>query len=203
MIERNEGGVVNYETVAEAYRDLEQASGRLALTDRLATLLAGTPAGLLPTVCYLCQGLIAPEFAGVDLGLAEKLAVRAVATATGADTEQVTAAVREAGDLGQAAERLLAATAADRPASLEVAGVVDTLHRIAAAEGPGSQGRKLDLLAGLLAEATPLEAKYLLRLVTGGLRLGIGTPTILDALTRVHAGGKADRPVLERAYNIC
>jgi DNA ligase 1 len=81
--------------------------------------------------------------------------------------------------------------------------VVETLHRIAEAEGPGSQGRKLDLLAGLLAEATPLEARYLLRLVTGSLRLGIGTPTILDALARVHAGGRADRPVLERAYNIC
>src|SRR5450755_410940 len=57
--------------------------GRLALTGRLAALLARTPAGLLPTVCYLCQGLIVPEFAGADLGLAEKLAVRAVATATG------------------------------------------------------------------------------------------------------------------------
>src|ERR1039457_3084986 len=60
------GSAVQYETVAEACRDLERA-----------------PAELLPTVCYLCQGLIAPEFAGVDLGLAEKLAVRAVATATG------------------------------------------------------------------------------------------------------------------------
>jgi DNA ligase-1 len=79
---------------------------------------------------------------------------------------------------------------------------VDTLHQIAAAEGPGSQGRKLDLLAGLLAQATPLEARYLLRLVTGGLRLGIGTPTILDALAQVYAGGRAARPVLERAYNI-
>jgi hypothetical protein len=59
-------------------------AGRLALTDRLAALLARTPAELLPAVCYLCQGLIAPEFAGVDLCLAEKLAVRAVATATGA-----------------------------------------------------------------------------------------------------------------------
>jgi DNA ligase-1 len=74
---------VQYETVAEACRDLERAGGRLALTGRLAALLARTPAELLPTVCYLCQGLIAPEFAGVDLGLAEKLAVRAVATATG------------------------------------------------------------------------------------------------------------------------
>jgi DNA ligase 1 len=203
MIERNERGVVRYETVAEAYRDLEQASGRLALTDRLATLLAGTPAELLPTVCYLCQGLIAPEFAGVDLGLAEKMAVRAVATTTGTGPEQVAAGVRETGDLGQAAEQLLATTAAGRPASLQVAAVVDTLHRIAEAEGPGSQGRKLELLAGLLTQATPLEARYLLRLVTGGLRLGIGTPTILDALAQAHAGGRAARPVLERAYNIC
>jgi DNA ligase 1 len=203
MIERNGRSGVKYETIAEAYRDLEQASGRLVLTDRLAALLAGTPAGLLPTVCYLCQGLIAPEFAGVDLGLAEKLAVRAVATVTGAGTEQVAASVRETGDLGQAAEQLLAAAATGRPATLRVTAVVETLHQIAEAEGPGSQGRKLELLAGLLTQATPLEARYLLRLVTKGLRLGIGTPTILDALAQVHAGGRAARPVLERAYNIC
>jgi DNA ligase-1 len=194
---------VKYEIVAEAYHDLEQTSARLALIDRLAALLAATPAELLPTVCYLCEGLIAPEFAGVDLGLAEKLAIRAVATATGTSAEQAAAAARTAGDLGLAAEQLLNATAADRAPSLEVSTVVDTLHQIAAAEGPGSQGRKLDLLAGLLAQATPLEARYLLRLVTGGLRLGIGTPTILDALAQVHAGGRAARPVLERAYNIC
>jgi DNA ligase 1 len=194
---------VKYETVAEAYRDLEQAGGRLALTARLAALLAETPAKLLPVVCYLCQGLIAPEFAGVDLGLAEKMAVRAVAAATGTGPEQVTAQVQETGDLGLTAEQLLAASAAGRPPDLTVTAVVNTLRQIANAEGPGSQGRKLELLAGLLGQATPLEARYLLRLVTGGLRLGIGTPTILDALAQVYAGGRADRPVLERAYNIC
>jgi DNA ligase-1 len=197
---------VRYLIVAEAYRDLEQVSSRLALTERLAALLARTPAGLLPTVCYLCQGLIAPEFAGVDLGLAEKLAVRAVAAAAGTDAAQVAALVRETGDLGQAAERLLARPspgAGGPAASLEVTDVVRTLREIAAAEGAGSQGRKLELLAGLLAQATPLEVRYLLRLVTKNLRLGIGTPTILDALAQVHAGGKAARPTLERGYNIC
>jgi DNA ligase-1 len=194
--------LVRYLIVAEAYRDLEQVSSRLALTERLATLLAQTPNELLPTVCYLCQGLIAPEFAGIDLGLAEKLAIRAVGTSAGVDAAQVTALVRETGDLGQAAERLFDL----RPAGtgdLEVTEVVRTLHEIAAAEGAGSQGRKLELLGGLLGRATPLEARYLLRLVTRNLRLGIGTPTILDALAQVHAGGKAARPVLERGYNIC
>src|SRR5260221_7953731 len=117
MIERSdasEESAVKYENIADAYRDLEHAGGRLALIDRLAALLARTPTELLPTVCYLCQGLIAPEFAGVDLGLAEKLAVRAVAAATGAGPEQVAARARETGDLGQAAEQLLAP--AGRPA---------------------------------------------------------------------------------------
>ena len=187
--------------MAEAYRDLEQLSSRLALTERLAALLEQTPDALLPTVCYLSQGLIAPEFAGVDLGLAEKLAVRALATAAGHDAARVAALVREAGDLGQAAEGLLGTP--DAGASLQVTEVVHTLRQIAVAQGTGSQGRKLELLAGLLARATPLEARYLLRLVTRNLRLGIGTPTILDALAQVHAGGKADRKVLERGYSIC
>ncbi len=73
---------MDYAVVAEAYADLEQATGRLVLIDRLAELLRQTPDAVLPTVCYLCQGLVAPEIAAVDLGLAEKLAVRAVATAT-------------------------------------------------------------------------------------------------------------------------
>jgi len=194
---------VQYETVAEAYRDLEASTARLALIDRLAALLAQTPPELLARVCYLCQGMIAPEFAGIDLGVAEKLAARAVATATGVEVERVRATVRETGDLGQAAEQLMAKVAGGRPPTLEVAAVVDTLHQIAAAEGQGSQARKLELLVGLLGQATPLEARYLLRLVTGTLRLGVGTPTILDALATVHAGGRSDRPVLERAYNIC
>jgi DNA ligase 1 len=196
--------VVEYEIVAEAYRDLEQATGRLALIERLAALLAQTPAQLLPVVCYLCQGLIAPEFAGVDLGLAEKMAIRAVAAATSADQAEVAARVRETGDLGQTAEQLLAAASpvgtGDR---LTVVAVVNTLRQIANAEGTGSQGLKLELLALMLGRATPLEARYLVRQVTGNLRLGIGTPTILDALAQVYAGGRASRPVLERAYNIC
>ncbi len=194
---------MQYEIVAAAYRDLEQATARLELIDRLAGLFRQTPTPLLPTVALLCQGQIAPDFAGVEIGLAERMAARAVAQAVGVTGEQVLASAREVGDLGLATESLLAAEAGSRPATLEVGMVFDTLHQIAAAEGTGSQARKLDLLAGLLAQATPLEARYLIRTCTGTLRLGIGTATILDALAAVYAGGRKARPVLERAYNIC
>src|SRR5512132_3536552 len=107
---------MRYEIVAEAYRDLEAASGRLQMIDRLAELFRQTPDELLPTVALLCQGQIAPDFAGVELGMAERLAARAVAQAAGIPAEQVLAGARETGDLGLAAERLLA----DRPSDLEV-----------------------------------------------------------------------------------
>jgi DNA ligase-1 len=194
---------MRYETLAEAYRDLEQASARLAMIDRIAGLIAQTPAELLPAVVLLCQGKIAPDFAGVDIGLAERLAARAVGTAAGAPQEQALAGARETGDLGLAAERLLAERGAASTEGLQVPVVFDTLHEIAAAAGAGSQGRKLELFAGLLGRATPLEARYLVRTVTGNLRLGIGTATILDGLAQVYAGGRKARPVLERAFNIC
>jgi DNA ligase 1 len=193
---------MRYEVVAEAYRDLEGVSGRLALIERLAQLVRDTPDELLPTVALLCQGQIAPDFAGVELGVAERLAARAIAQAMGVDGDRVLADARDTGDLGLTAERLLAA-GGPRPATLEVERVVEELHEVARAEGAGSQGRKLAGLVGLLELATPLEARYLVRTVTGNLRLGIGTATILDAMAEVHAGGRKARPTLERAYNIC
>ena len=194
---------MRYESVAEAYRDLEGASARLELIDRLARLFRQTPTELLPTVALLCQGQIAPDFAGVELGLAERLAARAVAQATGVPAEGVLASARDTGDLGLAAERLLGELAGSRKGTLEVEAVFTGLHQIAEAQGTGSQARKLEGLVALLTQATPLEARYLLRTVTANLRLGIGTATILDALAEVHAGGRKARPILERAYNIC
>jgi len=214
---------MRYEAVAAACRDLERATGRLEMVDRLGSLFRETPPDLLPTVVMLCLGRIAPDFAGIDIGLAERLAARAVARVADVPVERVHETIRETGDLGLAAERLLAERlAVERPPAERLAAerplaerpappapdppvqtVFDTLHEIAAAAGAGSQGRKLDLMSGLLEAATPLSARYLVRTVTGTLRVGIGAPTVLDALAQVYAGGRKSRPVLERAYHVC
>ena len=148
---------MRYEIVAETYRDLEAASGRLALIERLAELVRQTPDELLPTVCLLCQGQIAPDFAGVELGMAERMAARALAQVLGLTGEEVLAQARETGDLGMAAERLLAEVAGSREPTLEVETVYAGLHQVAEAQGTGSQARKLAGLVGLLEQATPLE----------------------------------------------
>ena len=89
-------------------------------------------------VCYLCQGLIAPEFAGIDLGLAEKMAIRALAAATSGEAVQVAARVREVGDLGLAAEQLLVAE--DREPVLTVNEVVARCSTSPGPRGPGHRG---------------------------------------------------------------
>ena len=126
---------MRYEVLAEAYRDLERASARLVMIDRIAELLAQTPAELLPAVVLLCQGKIAPDFAGVDIGLAERLAARAVGQAADVPAEQALAEARTTGDLGLAAERLLPERSTGRTGNLQVPVVFDTLHEIAAAWG--------------------------------------------------------------------
>lgn len=195
--------VLRYAQLADVYRTLEAGGGRLTVIATLADLLRRTPSDLLPKVVYLCQGRLGPEFAGIQMGLAETSAARAVADATGSSAARVLASLRRTGDLGTTAEQLLIRSAARRPAGLDVAGVFRRLEEIATASGAGAQGRKLSALSSLIRRATPLEACYLVRTVTGKLRLGIGDVTILDALAEAYAGGRGRRAVLERAYNIC
>jgi DNA ligase-1 len=73
---------------------------------------------------------------------------------------------------------------------------------MARASGSGAIDTKTALLAGLLAAASPKEARYIMRTVTGNLRLGIADMTVLDALAIAYGGGKEARELVERAYNI-
>ena len=74
---------MRYEIVAGDLSGPGAGHGGLALIDRLAGLFRQTPDDLLPTVALLCQGQIAPDFAGVELGVAERMAARAVAEPPG------------------------------------------------------------------------------------------------------------------------
>ncbi len=194
---------MRYRVVADAYARLEQITSRLEMIAALADLFRETPRDLLSCVVYLSQGKIAPDYAGIEIGLAEKLAARAVADATGKPVDKVLASLRRTGDLGATAEQLLEGNTRAIRSPLDVAETFARLEEIARASGKGAQAQKIALLADLIRRATPVEARYLVRTATGTLRLGVGDATILDGLAEVYAGGRANRPILERTYNIC
>ncbi len=195
---------MKYSLVADAYEKIEATTKRLEMTDYLVELLKNTPKTVIDKVVYLTQGKLYPDFAGIEIGIAEKLAVKAVAKATGRSEDKIEGDLRQTGDLGETAQRFLEGKQQITffPQPFTVERVYDLLDRIAESTGSGSVDQKLNLLAGLLADATPKEAKYIIRTVTGKIRVGIADMTVLDALAIAYGGGKESRPLFERAYNV-
>jgi DNA ligase-1 len=179
------------------------------MTDILAELLlqlaSTTNVETIGQVVYLTQGKLYPDWTGKpEIGIAEKMAINAIAIALGIKNKQVSEKVNSTGDIGIACEQLLSTKrqTALFQNPLAVQQVYESLAKIASAQGPGSADFKIRTLAGLINGAVPLEARYLLRTVTGTLRLGIAEMTVIDALSIAFAGGKEHRSIVERGYNV-
>lgn len=201
---------MKYSILADAYAKMEATSKRLEMTEYLVALMTATPKELIGKVAYLTQGVLYPDFEGIELGMAEKMVIAAIAKATDVKRERIVDVWKQIGDLGSTVEKLLRENPAASHGNamrltsrqpLTVEAVYATFDRIAHTAGKGSVEQKVNALTRLIVEATPDEAKYLVRTVTGRLRLGIGDMTFLDALALAYGGGKAARKDLERAYN--
>jgi DNA ligase-1 len=195
---------LKYSIIADAYEKIESTTKRLEMTDLLVDLLKNTSKEVIDKVAYLTQGKLYPDFTGIEIGVAERLAVKALARVSGRKESEVEEVLNRTGDIGEAAQVF---TANRKQQSffrrdLSVEKVYETLDKMAQTSGSGAVDLKLSLLAGLLADATPKEAKYLMRTVTGSLRLGIADMTVLDALAIAYGGGKDAREDVERAYNV-
>jgi DNA ligase-1 len=197
--------VLNYAIIADAYEKIEATSKRLEMTDLLVTLLRETPKTLLNKVVYLTQGKLYPDFEGVEMGVAERSAIKALARASGRKETEIETDLQKSGDIGETAQIFLAKRKQSMlgfQKILTAQRVYDTLDKMAKTVGSGAVDSKLTLLTSLLSDASPKEAKYILRTATGNLRLGIADMTVLDALAIAYGGGKEARELIERAYNI-
>lgn len=184
---------MEFRVLAGHFDRLEKASKRLELTAGVIALLRETPRHLVDKVLYLAQGRLYPDFVGIELGVAEKLTVRALSKTLGVKEEEIVALQKKLGDIGTAAEEVLKRrrqrTFSEK--ELTVEHVYETFEKIAKATGSGSQEAKLRLLGELLHNASPLEGRYLVRLVTGKLRLGVADQTLLEALALFAANREA------------
>jgi len=195
---------MDYSVIVDTFEMMEKTTKRLELTDYLVKLLKSTPYELIDKVIYLMQGKLYPDYEGIELGVADKLALRAVSISSGLSTDKIEKMYRETGDIGGAAELALKTKAQTTLFSepITVERVYSTLDKIAGLTGEGSQDMKLKYIGSLLNDSTPREARYILKIITGKLRLGIADYTVLDALAIAFTGEKENRAVLERAYNI-
>ena len=195
---------MDFQPVVETFEQMEQTSSRLALTDYLVTLFKKTPSEIIDKVTYLIQGKLYPDYEGIELGIAEKMIIRAIANSSGKDLSEIEQIYRQTGDLGDAAREAMKSKTQSTlfSESTTVERVYSTFDRIARTMGSGSQETKLRMISSLLNDASAAEGRYIIKFVMGQLRLGIADYTVLDALALAFTGDRANRQVLENAYNV-
>jgi len=195
---------MEFSIISEMFEMMEKTTKRIELTNILVELLKKTPKKIIPNVVYLLQGIIRPNFEGVELGIAEKLAIRAISKSAGLPIKKIEDDYRDGGDLGLTASNILKIKTQTTftAEKITVERVYETLFKIAKLEGKGSQDLKMKYISSLLNDATPLEAKFVLKILLGTLRLGIAENTVMDALAIAFTGKKENRVQIENAYNV-
>lgn len=193
------------------YAELVALYERLGATDStnqkrslLATAFAGA-GDQLGRLVLLARGRLGPAYDRAELGVSSRLTLAAIRKATGVDERRLRDRWSDTGDLGD-----VAAWAVDGGGqqtlfgeSLTVERVHETLRELAGYEGEGSQGRRVDAVAGLLADADPDEARYVVRTALGHLRVGVGEGTIRDAIAAAFLDGSDEAAAaVERAYQV-
>jgi DNA ligase 1 len=189
---------MTFAELAASLDQMEATKSRNELVRILSDVYRAAAPDELGPITYLIQGRLAPFFEPVEIGLGERLLMTALGLEYGVPKEEVAKLNRQTGDLGLTTQRLAPASHRGSPS---VADVHQRLTQIAAASGEGSQQQKLDIFTGLLRDLDSTSAKHLVRITLGKMRLGIGDPTVLDALSFAKKGDRSLRPVLEAAYN--
>ncbi len=189
---------MKFSELAKYLDALEITASRNELVRILSELFQKVSVGEIAPVTYLIQGRLTPFFDPTEIGMGEKLVLTAIANAYQVDKGEGAVKYSHLGDLGLVVEELGQKT---RDGGLSVTEVAGKLLAIADTSGDGAVEKKLTLLGDLLKELDPASAKHLVRIPVGKMRLGIGDPTVLDALSFAKQGDKSLRPVLEAAYN--
>ena len=188
---------MRFQELAAYFDQIDRVSARNTMVEVLAELFKEVSDAEAGQVVYLIQGRVAPKFVDIEFGVADRLLIESMTVAFEVERDLVEGIFAETGDLGLTAERL---TTGDG-CGTSVSEVFARLREVAGAEGPGSQDRKVEGIAGLLRDLDPCSNRYFPRIPIGRLRLGVGDPTVMDALSVGRIGDKSDRRAIERAYN--
>jgi len=106
---------------------------------------------------------------------------RLVGELSGKSEQDLTQAYRKLGDLGSVAGEVLGS----QGSGLSVLGARDRFRQIAKTRGPSA---KEVLVRELLSRSTPLEAKYLIKIMTGDLRIGLKESLVEEAIAGAYSG---------------
>ena len=97
---------MEFAVLAESFKRMEDTTKRLELTQLLVELFKKTSPELISKIVYLIQGKLRPDFEGIELGVAEKIAIKAISKSSGIPIIKIEDEYRKDGELGQSAAKI-------------------------------------------------------------------------------------------------
>lgn len=128
------------------------------------------------------SGRAFPAWEERTLQVGGSLLWRAVVEVSGKGEVALTAAYRRHGDMGAAAQDVLAETA-PQGSSLSVLELAQIFEQLA---GTSNTAQKLAIVTELLRRATALEAKYVVKIIGGDLRIGLRESLVEEAIAKAY-----------------
>jgi DNA ligase-1 len=188
--------VTEYRLLAETLDSVANERGKLAKIERLAETLGRLGGEELAVAARLLSGSPFAEWEQAVTSVGWVTIAKAAAEVTGWDLETIGACATAIGDLGEAVGLLRtdALPEAPGPTVLEVDAWLRDLAKERKAAG------KQAALAGMLRRSSPVEGKYLVKTLSGGLRIGADVTTIEEAIAQAFG---ADREAVARARRDC
>jgi DNA ligase 1 len=192
---------MEFANLARTFEELERTSSRLTMIELVTQLFSSIERPEeIQQVCYLMQGRVAPFYEALEMGMADKSVTKSIALASHSTPEQIAALYATLGDLGLVAEQVQREIRRD-PTVLSVGEVFERLKAIAQTSGKGAVEHKSARLADLLTQVDSVSAKYVVRILLGNMRMGIGDATVLEALAKARWNDAKKRKLLEGAYH--
>src|SRR5262249_31104545 len=161
---------------------------KLQKTALLADYFKSVPAEEAAVAAVFFSGRPFPMWEETTLQVGGRLLWQIVQELSGKGDAELTAAYREHGDLGAVAGALLPQPSADAGRSTVVE-IQKAFRQISAARGPVAKGA---LVRDLLREVSPLEAKYLIKIITGDLRIGLKESLVEEGIAKAFDAKLAD-----------
>ncbi|MFW9937316.1 MAG: ATP-dependent DNA ligase [Candidatus Thorarchaeota archaeon] len=210
---------MKFKNLAILFSKLESTSKRLEMIDILSEFFREIKESRnfddIDKIIYLLQGQLVSNIKQFPkMGIAEKMIIEALSLHSGIHPKKIKEVLLKKGDIGITAELILSKKKKQKSlldfedsdelkkTSLEISELYSELKKIALTEGSGSHDIKLGILRGLMGKISPLETKYLLRIITSTLRVGIQSPTIIEGLALAFTGIKDNKEIIERAYTL-
>ncbi len=195
------GVIMKFSEVVVLLEELNKTNSSLEKTRILSEFLKKCNETDIYWISHFVRGKVFSDIDKKELGVANSLIIKAICSATGINEKKVKDYWRETGDLGDVAEKAVRQktqhTLLSR--SLTLSKIIENFNLISMLEGAGTVSKKVALISELLTNATPIESKYIVRMILGKLRLGVGDGVLRDSISKAF---KIPKEIVERAYDM-